>query len=100
MTLIRLDTTGARPNVANDLRRPIERHLVAPKLILILGNASSADAERLRQAFAATLKSLHLVDRNDPVCEIVARKVVEIDAAGIHDPDAIAKTAARELGPN
>lgn len=66
----------------------------------LLGNASSADAERLRQAFAATLKSLHLVDRNDPVCEIVARKIIEIDAAGTHDPHEIAKRAARELGPN
>ncbi|SFO98430.1 hypothetical protein SAMN05216330_105212 [Bradyrhizobium sp. Ghvi] len=66
----------------------------------LLGNASSADAKRLRQAFVAALKSLHLVDRNDPICEIVARKVIEIDAAGTHDPDEIAKTAARELGPN
>ncbi|UWU90221.1 hypothetical protein [Bradyrhizobium sp. CB1015] len=66
----------------------------------LLGNANSADVERLRQAFAATLKSLHLVDRNDPICETVARKVIEIEAAGTHDPDEIAKTAARELGPN
>ncbi|SFK10480.1 hypothetical protein [Bradyrhizobium sp. Gha] len=64
----------------------------------LLGNASSADAERLKRAFAATLKTLHLVDRNDPVCEIVARKVIEIDAAGTHDPHEIAKVATRELG--
>lgn len=67
----------------------------------LLGNASPADTERLTQAFVATLKSLHLVDRNDPICEIVARKVIEIDAAGTHDPDEIAKAATRELGiPN
>ncbi|KRQ17356.1 hypothetical protein AOQ71_02410 [Bradyrhizobium manausense] len=65
----------------------------------LLGNASSGDAERLRQAFAATLKSLDLVNRNDPISEIVARKVIEIDAAGTHDPDEIAKRAVREFGP-
>lgn len=64
----------------------------------LLGNASSADAERLRQAFAAALKSLHLVDRNDPVCEIVARKVIEVDASGTHEPREIAARAVRELG--
>lgn len=66
----------------------------------LLGNASSADAERLNRAFVAALKSLHLVNRNDPICEIVARKVIEIDTAGTHDPREIAKAAARELGPS
>lgn len=65
----------------------------------LLGNASTADAERINRAFVATLKSLQLVDRNDPICEIVARKVIEIDAAGTRDPHAIAKAAARELAP-
>jgi hypothetical protein len=54
--------------------------------------------ERLNRAFSLTLKSLHLVDRNDPVCEIVARKVIEIEKAGTREPQEIAKLAAKQLG--
>jgi hypothetical protein len=36
--------------------------------------------------------------RNDPVCEIVARKVMDIHAAGTHDPEEIANLAAKQLG--
>lgn len=37
------------------------------------------DLARLDRALTFTLNSLHMVDRNDPVCDIVARKVIEID---------------------
>ena len=62
------------------------------------GKINPEDLARLDRAFAITLKSLSLVDRNDPVCEIVARKVVEIDTSGIHDPQEIATRAVKELG--
>ena len=62
------------------------------------GKIKSQDVERLNRAFAFTLQSLHLVDRNDPICDIVARKVVDIDTAGTHDPREIAKLAAKEFG--
>jgi hypothetical protein len=54
--------------------------------------------ERLDEAFAFTLRALSLVDRDDPVCEIVARKVIEIDASGIHEPKEIAQLALKQLG--
>jgi len=62
------------------------------------GKVKPQDVERLNRAFAFTLQSLHLVDRNDPICDIVARKVVDIDTAGTHDPREIAKLAAKEFG--
>jgi hypothetical protein len=62
------------------------------------GKIKAEEVERLNRAFTVTLESLHLVDRNDPICEMVARKVIEIDASGLHDPLAIANKAARELG--
>jgi hypothetical protein len=40
----------------------------------------------LTRAFELALSALYLVDRDDPVCEIVARKVIEIGTNGIHDP--------------
>ncbi len=62
------------------------------------GKIGPDEVERLNRAFAFTLRSLCLVDRDDPLCEIVARKVIEIDATGTHDPKEIAKIAAKEFG--
>jgi len=50
------------------------------------GKIKPEQVERLNRAYSFALRRLSLVDRNDPVCEIVARKVIEIDAAGIRDP--------------
>jgi hypothetical protein len=57
------------------------------------------DAERLRRAFNLALKGLHLVDRDDPVCEIVAGKIIEIGMDGTRNPREIAELAVRRLGP-
>ena len=62
------------------------------------GKIKPEEVERLNRAFSFTLRSLSLVDRNDSICEIVAHKVIEIDAAGIHDPAEIAKLAMKQLG--
>jgi len=55
-----------------------------------------ADVERLNRAYAFTLGSLSLVDRNDPLTEIVARKVIEIGAS-VHDPAEIAERTLKGL---
>jgi hypothetical protein len=62
------------------------------------GKISPEEVQRLDRAFALTLKTLHFVDRNDVLCEVVARKVVEVDATGTRDPEEIAERAVRELG--
>jgi hypothetical protein len=64
-------------------------------------NGSSLEpevVERLTRAYAFALRKLHLVDRNDPVVDIVARKVIEVGAAGVSDPEEISKTVIKELG--
>jgi len=66
--------------------------------LLRAGKINPEEVERLNLAFTFTLRSLYLVDRNDPVCDIVAQKVIEIDAAGTHDPQEIAEMAVREFG--
>lgn len=63
------------------------------------GKIKPKDVGRLNHAFTFALSMLGLVDRNDPICEIVARKVIEIDAAGTHDPREIGTLAAKQLGP-
>jgi len=54
------------------------------------GKIKPEEVERLNRAFTFTLRNLCLVDRGDPLCEIIACKVMEIDAKGTHDPKEIA----------
>jgi hypothetical protein len=68
----------------------------------LLAQSSFTQEQRsvLEQAFHHVLRKLHLVDRNDPICEIVARKVIEIGASGATNAAAIAETAFKQLNPD
>lgn len=52
----------------------------------------------LVSAYEQSLKKLGLVDRNDPLTEMVAKKVVEIAQRGVREPEQIAELASHELG--
>ena len=69
---------------------PINRLLLDSKL-------GSSKIELFNLAFNQALRALYLVDRNDPVCEIIARKVIEIGADGTRDPQEIAKAVVTAL---
>ena len=62
------------------------------------GERTPDEIERLNKAFSLALRSLSLVDRNDPLCEIVARKVIEMAAEGGQDPGEIAHRAVKGIG--
>ena len=51
----------------------------------------SAEIKRLNSAYAKALRLLDLVDRSDPVTEIVANKVIEVGTSGVTDPQEIAE---------
>lgn len=54
------------------------------------------DPEHVRalgEAFEETLATLGLVDRNDPLVELVARKIVELGQQGVRDPKRIRELA-------
>ena len=69
---------------------PINRFLEKGKL-------QPEQVERLNKAFEIALFSLR-VDRNDPMVDILAKKIIEIATTGIRDPREIADTAIRQLG--
>jgi hypothetical protein len=54
--------------------------------------------EKLNKAFTFALRSLDLVNRNDPVVDIIAKKILEVATTGIRDPKEISDTAIRQLG--
>jgi hypothetical protein len=60
-------------------------------------NLSAAEIETLNRAFDLALKKLGLVDRNDPITEMVAAKIMAVAQRGLRDPVEISETALKEL---
>ena len=60
--------------------------------------AGPEESARLTAAYEAALQLLRLVDRTDPVTEIVAQKIIEVARSGVHDPAHICARALKELG--
>jgi hypothetical protein len=57
------------------------------------------ELERLARAYEAALEALHLTDREDPMTELVAKKVIEVGQLGWRDPAKICEIVVRELAP-
>jgi hypothetical protein len=57
------------------------------------------DIERLVTAYEQTLRALRLKDRNDPITQLVAEKIIAIGRMGIEDPAEISKLALKQLRP-
>ena len=55
------------------------------------------DITRLVAAYEQALRGLGLVDRGDPIAEMVAKKVIHIAEGGVRDPTDIAALAIMEL---
>jgi hypothetical protein len=55
----------------------------------------------LTTAYEQTLSTLCVKDRNDPLTELIAKKIIKIAQTGVKDPAEICERAIRELGvPN
>jgi hypothetical protein len=48
-------------------------------------------------AFEQALAALGLTDRSDPLCEVVAKKVIELGKQGERDPDRLRDLTIRSL---
>ncbi|WLA81678.1 hypothetical protein [Bradyrhizobium elkanii] len=66
--------------------------------MLKTGEYTPEQIDLFNRAFSLALHSMGLVDRNDPLCEIVARKVIEIGKAGALDAKGIAQAAVARIG--
>jgi hypothetical protein len=56
------------------------------------------DIERLVAAYELTLRALRLKDRDDPITQLVAEKIITIGRLKIEDPVEISELALKELG--
>ena len=59
---------------------------------------SPEDIARMTAAYDAALQLLRLVDRTDPVTEIVAKKIIDITRGGERDAAQICTRTIKELG--
>jgi hypothetical protein len=66
----------------------------------LLQQASFGPAEIsvLTNAYEATLELLRLRDRADPLCELIAAKIILVYRTGERDPAKICARAIKELG--
>jgi hypothetical protein len=56
------------------------------------------EIQRLVAAYEETLRALGLKERDDPITQMVAKKVFEIVQTGIEDPAQISRLALEQLG--
>ena len=57
------------------------------------------EIERLVMAYKQTLRALRLKDRDDPIAQLVAEKIIAIGRTGIEDPAEISKLALKQFEP-
>ena len=65
---------------------------------LLKDKRTPEEIEFLNNAFNHTLNLLGVVDRNAPLCDMIARKVIEVGATGISEPREIAEMAGQSPG--
>jgi hypothetical protein len=56
------------------------------------------EVKRLTDAYEAALTLLGLTDRTDPLCELIAAKIIQVYRLGEHDPPRLCVRAVKELG--
>ena len=85
----------------NALVREQQRRDTAITRLLVQAHISLGPEEigRLKEAYMRALLVLHLLDRDDPLAEIVvAKKIIEVSQTGINDPMQICQLAIQALG--
>ena len=63
----------------------------------LLTNTPLGETGHLIAAYELTLRALDVVDRNDPLATMIAKKVLEIGETGLKDPAEISKRAVKLL---
>jgi hypothetical protein len=55
------------------------------------------DIDRLAAAYEEALRALHISDRDDPINEVIAQRIIEGARAGVRDPGDLCKRAIKDL---
>ena len=55
------------------------------------------DIERLAEAYEEALRALHISDRDDPINQVIAQRIIEGARTGVRDPGDLCKMAIQDL---
>ena len=55
------------------------------------------DIDRLSAAYEEALRALHISDRDDPINQIIAQRIIEGARTGVRDPGDLCKMAIKDL---
>jgi hypothetical protein len=55
------------------------------------------EIDRLSKAYERTLRTVGVKERDDPLTELIAKKIIEISQTGLKDPAQISAQAIKEL---
>ena len=56
------------------------------------------EISRLTTAYEQALRAIGIVDRGDPLAELLAGKIIEVAQTGIREPADISAQAIKEIG--
>ena len=56
------------------------------------------EISRLTTAYEQALRTIGIVDRADPLAELLARKIIEVAQTGVREPADISAQAIKEIG--
>ena len=56
------------------------------------------EISRLTTAYEQALRTIGIVDRGDPLAELLARKIIEVAQTGVREPADISAQAIKEIG--
>ena len=66
--------------------------------LIASGHFGPDEIEAMTKAYEAALLELRIIDRKDPLTEIIAKSIVNVTATGARDPEVISKRALNALG--
>jgi hypothetical protein len=65
---------------------------------IAIGAFSPDEIKAMVAAYESALADLQLIDRNDPITELIAKSIVNVTATGERDPENIKERALNALG--
>src|SRR4029079_3754742 len=96
---VMLMTQGIGAHLTNDEKRAHLTDLKREHLIdqVCIQEFLPPDIDRLAAAYEEALRVLHISDRDDPVNEVIARRIIEGARAGVRDTNALCQMAIKDL---
>ena len=66
--------------------------------LIAIGTFGPDEIKAMAAAYEGALIDLQLIDRNDPLTELIAKAIVNVTATGERDPETIKERALSALG--